>query len=346
MPFSSRGILALAALLLAFVAAGCGGGDNASGEDVPDDAIALVGGKEVPRAEYERLLDQAKKSLKARKQDFPKTGTPEFEQLRQAIVRSLVEQKQFEVAAEELDIEVTDKEVDKRLDELKEQFFQGDDKKYEAELEKQGLTEERVRQDIRARLLSEKIFKAVTKDVKVTDEAVRKHYEQNKGQFGTPASRQVRHILVKKKATADDLYAQIRGGANFAALAKEFSQDPASKDQGGKFEAQKGATVPAFDKTVFSLDTGELSRPVKTQFGWHIIEALSAVKPKSTRPLSEVEADIRQQLLQQKQNETMNQWVEELKTRLEDETTYAIGFKPPAPGETTTGAPAGTETSQ
>lgn len=349
MPLHLRSILALAALSLAFVAAGCGGGGDDSAEDVPDDAVAVVGDEEITRAEYQRLLDQAEKTFEARKQEFPATGTPEFEQLRQAIVRSLVEQKQFEVGAEELGISVTEEEIDERLDELKQQFFNGDEEKYEAELAKQGLSEEQVRRDVRARLLSEKIYEEVTKDVKVTDEAISRYYEENKAQFETPATREVRHILVKKKGQADDIYRQLRSGGDFAALAKEFSQDPASKDQGGKFEAQQGATVPPFDRAAFSLETGELSAPVKTQFGWHVIEALSAVKPKATKPLSEVEADIRQQLLQQEQNEAMNTWVEELKERLDDETVYAVGFKPPEPGETTTGGatqPGGTETQE
>jgi parvulin-like peptidyl-prolyl isomerase len=146
----------------------------------------------------------------------------------------------------------------------------------------------------------------------------------------------VRHILVKQKARAEALYRQLRGGASFASLAKKFSQDPASKDQGGKFTAQKGATVAPFDKTAFALDTGELSRPVKTQFGWHVIEAVSDVKPKTAKPLTEVEPQIRQQLLQQQQNDAMNKWVAQLKERLDDETVYAVGFKPAE--QTTTGA--------
>jgi parvulin-like peptidyl-prolyl isomerase len=349
MPLHPRSILALAALSIALVATACGGGGEGSAEDVPDDAIAVVSDEEISRAEYQRLLDQAEKTFKARKQEFPQTGTPEFEQLRQAIVRSLVEQKQFEVGAEELGIEVTEEEVTERLDELKQQFFDGDDEKYRAELAKQGLSEEQVLRDVRARLLSEKIYEEVTKDVTVTDQAVRRYYEENRAQFETPETREVRHILVKRKAQADDIYRQLRSGGDFAALAKEFSQDPASKDQGGRFEAQKGATVPPFDRTAFSLETGELSEPVKTQFGWHLIEALSAVQPKATRPLSEVEADIRQQLLQQEQNEAMNTWVEELRERLEEDTAYAVGFQPPEPGKTTTGVapqPGGTETQE
>jgi parvulin-like peptidyl-prolyl isomerase len=337
MPFWIRTIALLAALALGVAAAGCGGGDDDEAADVPAGAIAVVGDREIPKAEYDRLVSQAEKTYKARDQEFPAAGTPEFAQLRNAIVRSLVEQTEFEIAAEELGVEVTDADVEKRLDELKEQFFEGDEKKYTDELEKQGLTDEQVRADVRTRLLSERIFEEVTKDVKVTDQEIETYYNENKTQFETPASRQVRHILVKQKARADDLYRQLQDGGNFAALARRFSQDPASKSEGGKFTAQQGATVPEFDKTVFDLETGELSRPVKTQFGWHIIEATSAVKPKATQELGEVETQISEQLLEEKKNARINEWIEELRKRFEDEIAYAPGFEPPPPEETTTG---------
>lgn len=345
MPFSLRSILVVATLLLAFAAAGCGSGDDGSSGSVSADAVASVGGEEISRETYDRLIGQAEKTYKARKQEFPKVGTPEYEQLKQAIVRSLVEQTEFKIGAEELGIEVSDEDVEKRLDELKQQFFQGDEEKYKKEIEKQGVTDEQVREDVRNRLLSERIFKEVTKDVKVTDQEVSDYYDENKTQFETPASREVRHILIacdkpaacrRAKEKADDLYRQIRAGGDFAQLAKKNSDDPSSAEQGGKFTAQKGATVPPFDRTVFALKTGELSKPVKTQFGWHIIEATSAIEPASTRPQAEVEKDIRQQLLQQKQNDAMNKWVAALKKRLADEIDYAPGFQPPA--TTSTGA--------
>jgi foldase protein PrsA len=343
MPFSLRRIALVPLLGLALVAAGCGG--DGSG-DVPEGAIAVVGEREIPKSEFDRVLEQAERSFKARKQTFPAAGSQEYDQLKNAIVRSLVEQTQLEIGAEELGVKISEEDVDKRVVELKEQFFQGDEKKYEAELKKQGLTDQQVREDVRSRLLSERIFAAVTKDVKVTEADVQKFYDENKADFETPASRDVRHILVKKKAKADELYAQLRSGGNFAQLAKKFSQDPSSKDQGGKFTAQKGQTVPPFDKTVFSLETGELSKPVKTEFGWHVIEALSAIKPKSQRPLSEVAKDIRSQLLEDKKNEALNTWVKELKERLAADVAYAVGYRPPAQSTTTEGATvtAGTET--
>jgi hypothetical protein len=101
MPLWTRLIALFAALALGVALAGCGGGDddeNGSG-DVPADAIALVEDRSIPKSEYDRLLTQAQATYEAREQDFPAAGTPEFAQLRNAIVRSLVEQAQFEIAA-------------------------------------------------------------------------------------------------------------------------------------------------------------------------------------------------------------------------------------------------------
>jgi parvulin-like peptidyl-prolyl isomerase len=338
MPLSTRLIALLAALALTVAAVGCGGDDDdeSSGE-VPADAIAVVGDREIPKTEYDRLLTQAQATYEAREQEFPEAGTPEFAQLRNALVRSLVEQAQFEIAAEELDVTVTDEELDKRLDELKQQFFDGDEQKYTDELEKQGLTEEQVLKDLRTRMLSEKIFEKVTSEVEVTDADIQAYYEENRAQFETPASREIRHILVKSKAEADDIHAQLENGGNFARLAKQFSEDPASKNEGGKFTAQKGATVAPFDRTAFELRTGELSEPVKTQFGWHIIEALADVEEASTQPISEVEESISSTLLEEKKNTRINEWLEELQDRFADQVSYAPGFEPPPETETETG---------
>ncbi len=341
MPLSTRLIPLFAVLALGLGLAACGGGDADEAAEVPAGAIAVVGDREISKAEYDRLLAQAEKTYEAREQEFPQAGTPEFAQLRNAIVRSLVEQAEFEIAAEELDVEVTDEDVEKRLEELKEQFFEGDQERYEAELEKQGLTDAQVRKDVRTRILSERIFEQVTKDVQVTEADVQAYYEENKAQFETPATRDVRHILVKNKARAEDIHRQLQDGGNFAQLARRFSQDPASKEEGGKFTAQQGATVPEFDEAAFELETGELSEPVKTQFGWHIIEATSAIKPKSTQQLSEVEEQIREQLVEEKKNARINEWIEELRERFEEEIAYAPGFEPPPPAATTGGADTG-----
>jgi foldase protein PrsA len=147
----------------------------------------------------------------------------------------------------------------------------------------------------------------------------------------------VRHILVKNEALAQKLHDQIQGGADFAKLAEKYTQDTASKAAGGKFTAFKGRTVAPFDEFVFSAKTGDLSDPIKTEFGWHIIEVLGPVKPATTQPLADVKDEIQTTLLQTKQNAAMKAWIAALPAKYGDEVAYAPGYAPASASDTSGG---------
>jgi parvulin-like peptidyl-prolyl isomerase len=325
MKISRLALLLCALIAIAIALTGCGGGSD----DVPADAVAVVDGEKVLRQDYDAVISQAKTSYKNQKREFPAAGSQEFQTLRNQVVQFLVQREQFEQEADELGIEVTDKQVDARLEQIQKQYFDGDKKKYDKQLKEQGLTERQVKNDLRAQIISEKLFARVTGDVKVTDKQIEEYYEKNKAQYSQPESREVRHILVKQKAKADDLYDQLKAGADFAALAKKHSEDTGSKANGGKLTITRGQTVAPFDQTAFLLNKNVISRPVKTEFGYHIIQPLADAKPAKVTPLKEVKASIRQQLQQTKKNEAMTKWVEKLKDDYEDKVSYAVGFTPP-----------------
>jgi foldase protein PrsA len=328
--------LLLLALIAVLALAACGGGDTSSA-DVPEGAVAVVGDKTVTKEEFDKLIEQQKKSAETQKQDFPEPGTAEYEALKATVVKGLVEQKEWELEGEEMGIKVTDQEIETELDKVKQQYFQGDEQKYSAELAKQGLTDEDVRNELRTRILTNKIYEAVTKKVTVSDADIQAYYAKNPTQYQQPASREVRHILVKNEALAQKLHDQIQGGADFAKLAQKYTQDQASKADGGKFTAFKGRTVEPFDEFVFSAKTGELSEPIKTEFGWHIIEVLSAVKPATTTPLDEVKDTIKTTVLQTKQNAAVKAWIAALPAKYADEVAYAPGYAPASPTDTSGG---------
>jgi hypothetical protein len=119
-----------------------------------------------------------------------------------------------------------------------------------------------------------------------------RYYLTHAGKYTTAASRDVRHILVNSKALADKLEQQLKSGSDFAELAKEYSKDPGSASLGGKLTVSKGQTVAGFDKVAFSLKTGQISPPVHTQYGWHLIQALSPVRPGRRTPFSAVRTQI------------------------------------------------------
>jgi parvulin-like peptidyl-prolyl isomerase len=334
-PFRSRSI-AVAAVFgaLSLGLAGCGGSDNNTSEDVPDDAVALVGDKEISKQQFDALIAQAQASAKQQKRTFPKAGTPEYKNLQNQGLEYLIRRAQFEQKAEDLDVEVSEKQVNERLEQLKKQFYSGDDKKFKSSLKKLKLTEEQVKSDVRAQLVEEQLYKKVTEDVKVTDKEIEDFYKKNKSQYQQAATREVRHILVKTKVKADALHTQLEGGANFANLAKKNSEDPGSKSQGGKLTVSQGQTVPPFDKAAFSLKKNELSKPIKTQYGWHIIQPLSEVKKATTTPLPQVKEAIKQQLLSEKKTKEMREWIEGLKD--EFDVAYQVGYAPPKTDTTST----------
>jgi parvulin-like peptidyl-prolyl isomerase len=335
---SAAGVL----VTLSLVAAGCGGGGGGgAGGSLSSGVAATVAGVEITQTELDEVIAQAESRLKAQGQKIPAAGSQEYQAFQQNALQFLVQRVQFEQKAEELGVSVSDKEVDERVKRVLTQFFGGSQKKYEDALEKQGMTDEKVREELRSTLLSEKIFAKVGNSAKVTDAEIEAYYNSNPQLYAQKASRDVRHILVTTKALANDLHRQLTNGADFAALAKKYSTDPGSNKTGGKLTIQRGQTVPEFEKVAFALGVGELSEPVKTQFGWHIIEAMSAEKEGAKTPLKSVRKTISDTLLGQKKSDAVTKWLEDLKKEYDDKITYATGLAPPAtepaPATTSTG---------
>jgi foldase protein PrsA len=338
---NARFLLVSLALAPALVVAGCGGSSSGSGK-VPADAVAVVGGLPISLGEFNAMLQANKKQLQAQKQPVPKAGTAEYTVLSQRIMDFLVQRTEFEAKAKaDLGIEITDKQISDRLTQIKKQYFQGSEAKYQTQIKKQGLTDAQVRSDVKSQLLSEAIFKKVTQNVTVGDAAVAAYYKAHIADYKQPEKRQVRHILVKSKALADQIEQQLKNGGDFAKLAKKYSTDTSSKVLGGTLPGgiSKGSTVPSFDKAAFSLKKNQISAPVHTQFGWHIIQPTSAITPARTPPLSEEKAVIQQTLLQQKKNDAMTKWVNAVKKEYASKIKYGPGYGPATTGAaaTTTG---------
>jgi parvulin-like peptidyl-prolyl isomerase len=291
--------------------------------------VAVVGSQQVSKDEYDALLSQAERSYKAQKRPFPKPGSAAYTTLKNQAVQFLVQRAEYRQKADDLGISISSKDVDKRLDQIKRQYFGGNEKKYRSQLQKQGLSEEQVRKDVEAQLVSERLFNKVTAGVKVSDRDVSAYYRAHRDQYGQPATREVRHILVPSRSQAERLYAQLKGGASFAVLAKRFSKDPGSAPNGGKMTATKGQLVPEFQKVAFSLRTNAIARPVHTQYGYHIIQALGPVHAAKPTPFAKVKDSIRQQLLQTKKNEKMTSWVDATRKEFAKKIKYAKGYAPP-----------------
>jgi foldase protein PrsA len=326
---------------LALLAASCGGGGGSAsggnGGSLAKGDVAVVDGSHITRSDLDSLMQQAKCSSEAQKQTFPAAGSPEYQQLQGRALQYLVQNTELKQQAPKLGASVSDKQVAARLTQIKKQYFRGSEKQYRANLKRSCTTDAAYREQLRSQLLTEAIYSKLTKGVQVSDGDAKAYYDANPSKYAKPQSRLVRHILVKSKTLADKLYGQLKGGADFTTLVKKYSTDPGSKATGGKYTVPRdGSFVKAFENTAFALKTGEISKPVHTQFGWHIIQALKPAKPRQTTPFSQVKASIKQQLLQQKRDQTAQTWLDGVKKQYASKISYATGFAPATTSTSTT----------
>ena len=148
-------------------------------------------------------------------------------------------------------------------------------------------------------------------NVDVRKESIENYYNEHPSEFKSPETVSARHILLRtpenaspeiveeKRKLALDIMEKAKGGEDFATLAKQYSEDPGSKENGGElgmFTREK--MVQPFSEKAFSMDPGQISEPVRTQFGWHLIK-VETRNPESVKPLEAAEAEIRNKLAAQ-----------------------------------------------
>lgn len=168
-------------------------------------------------------------------------------------------------------------------------------------------------QDLRKRLVVEAYLKKkVETESNVSDEDLKKFYEENKDKFKTGEQIKASHILVKTEQEAKTILGLIKAGGSFEELAKKSSVDSSAAKGGDLGWFGKGSMVPAFEKAALALKEGQVSDVVKSDFGYHIIK-LTGKRPAGIRPLEEVKEQIKGAIMPGKQQEVFQKIKEELK---------------------------------
>ncbi len=351
-----RAALAASALLvLAIVVASCGGG-------VPQNGVATVGDEVITKKEYNHWLTAAAKGQAAqagpggsasvpdapeftkciaskKKTPVPK-GTPkpkdedlkkqceqEYDALRQQVMQFLISAEWIQQEADARGIKSSDKEVQKEFQDQKKQSFPKE-KDYQEFLKTSGQTEEdllfRVKLDVLSNQVREKIVEG--KD-KVSDKEITDYYNKNKTRFATPETRDLNVVLTEKEGDAKKAQAELEDGKSFKEVAKKYSIDEASKSQGGKLPAvAKGQQEKALDEAVFKAKKGELTGPVKTQFGYYVFE-VTDVKKANQQSLEESKESIRAQLKSQKEQKALDKFVKSFQDKYRDKTECGDDYK-------------------
>jgi peptidyl-prolyl cis-trans isomerase C len=289
----------------------------------PDTVIAKGKGVEVKRSQLDDEVVRVKAQALAARQPIPpdKVNLLEQQLLDQMIQLQLINAKASE--AEKSDAK---KQAEKQLAEAKTQL--GSDENLNLRLKAQGLT----RQDLLAKWTEGETAKNVlVRELKINipEQELKKFYDDNPAQFEEPEMVRASHILLstreadnvkelpeEKKAAkhklAEELVKRARAGEDFAKLAREYSEDPGSKDNGGEYKFPRGQMVKEFETAAFNLKTNEVSDIVTTQFGYHIIK-LSQKYPAKKHELSEVAPRIKDYLTQVAIQKQSGPYIEQLK---------------------------------
>ena len=311
-------------LASALVFAACGGG-------VPSGAIASVGDATVTQEQFDQIWAQAKAQYASQEgaPPFPKEGTAQYDQLKASIVNYLVQNEVIKQQAADMNVTVTQKQLDERIQQITKQV--GGQKKLDALLKKQGVTMDQLQTQLQAQMLQDAVRTKVSENTKVTEAQIKDYYNDpaNKQQFVVQDSVEARHVLVNTKAKAlkvQKLLTADNSDANWKKVAKEYSTDPGSKDKGGSLGSfPKGRMVPEFEKVAFSIKPNTVSPPVKSQFGWHVLEVTKKI-PGSTKSFTEAKAMIEQALKFQMQTKAWDTWLSDAEKKAGIE--YAAGFNP------------------
>jgi foldase protein PrsA len=298
--------LGTAALCVSLAACNNGGGGN----------VAAVNGQGISRADFDKKLE----------------ASPSAKQ----VLGQLVQQQLLDQYARDKKIEVTQAEIDKKKEETKARMQPG---QFDQVVKSQGLTDADLNQIFKQQVVIEK---AVAPQIHVADSDIKAYFDKNRTLFDKPAQVRARHILLADQAKAKDVLAKLKSGGSWDALAKQYSTDPASKDKGGELGFfGRGQMVGPFQDAAFAAKPGQIVGPVKSAFGYHIIQV---EEKKAAQPASFASAHdtIKTQLTSQQQGTVVPAFMQQLRSGAKID-IYDDRFKelfPPVPGAAASTAPA------
>jgi foldase protein PrsA len=346
------GALAATMALAACGSGGGGGGDTSLGDDK---AVAIeVGAEKITNADIDRrALFLATNPTSNQPVTAPAKDSREFKEFRLQAAEQLRDERVFGILAKQCGkpCAVTDKEIDKQLKDIQDQQFQGSKEEFEKALTTRGITTADLRRSLTASQQEQRLTAREQDKVKYTEAEGRKYYAANIAQYKLIAEKRVSHILLKTKAEAQAVRAEATP-ENFAQLARSKSIDPSAKTAGGEDlgSVTTAGLLPELAAVAQTLKANEISKPIETQFGWHVL-LLRQVKAR-TKPYDEVKDAIEQQEIQVKQAAAVQAWRDTVVKKLQDTAKYLntkVAPEPPAqatPGSTvsTSNAPAPTST--
>lgn len=242
---------------------------------------AKVNGGGITRARLQSSLDA---SMRQGNLNYGGVTQPQhYKQLQRQVLEQLIAQELLWQEAKKQGFIATPAEVDKALEQVRKRY--PSEQAYSLDLERNGFTTESRREDLKRHMsVRHWVRETIAKDVTVSDEEIHDYHVANRARFVEPEQVNVRHVLIKVDPGADEatiaaartqteqVRAEAKQGADFAELAKKYSQGPSAAKGGELGFLPRGQLVKPFAEAAFALKPGEISDVVRTRYGFHIIK--------------------------------------------------------------------------
>ena len=314
----AKHVLFTTGMLLGLVLLGAVAQTDPAVENRPSDQpkiVARIGDEVITEKEFTDTLNSLNR--------FAPPGSDETA-FRTQILEQMVKTEILYVLAKQAKFSVSDEEVKAEIDNALKRAPSPE--AFDEYLQSRGITREEFTESVRKKMVTQKFVEEKTKDVQVSEEDIVAEFNRAK-EAGQLDVVDVSHILARvtddtpeadanAKKKVETARERIVKGEDFAAVAREVSEDPGSAQDGGKYEnVARGVMVPEFDRLAFELPVGELSQPFRTQFGWHILK----VADRGTLTLDETHDQAKEVLLRQKKMQLLEQLIDEGKKTIKVE---------------------------
>lgn len=276
--------------------------------------VASVNGVGVSKAELDATIEKEIASFPAGMFPKGKEGEARKKQLEKDALNRLIDKTLLTQQADKLGLSVPDSEIEKQIKDIKSRF--PSEKQFNDALAKQKWTLDDLKENIKSSVTVQRLMDKIAPASKVTDKEALAFYKKNKSTtFNSQEQIHTRHILVSKKPLADKIKKELDSGKDFATLAKKYSTDPGSKKKGGDLGwSSLGSFVPEYEKAALALEKNGISQPVKSKFGYHVIQLLERKKGRILS-FKEVKDQIKSMLSGQVRQEKLQKWLEGLRKK-------------------------------
>jgi peptidyl-prolyl cis-trans isomerase SurA len=301
-----------------YILAACVHSAGTLSADVVDRIVVAVNDEVITQGEIDRMVAPVYEQYRSIYSG--ETLTKKLNEAVQRVVQQLIDDRLLFSEAKRLNIEVSDKEVEARIDDAEKRM--GSKEKFNLAMADQRMTLKDVRERFREQIMVRKLIdQKVGGKIAITPIEVSDYYAAHINEYIVPEQIKLRNILIKPKPDTEiletlklvkDIQDRIREGGDFAALAKIYSQGPNAAEGGMMDAVKKGDLLPEVEKVVYNLQPGQYSTAIQTSMGYFIFKVEEKMTQR-TYSQSEVRRDIEEAIYREKSREKVKAWIDSLR---------------------------------